>query len=79
MPHCCTQHLCRAVGLTPYSSLDEVTPIELLSEGNSLGLPRGLEAPVMTSNGVFFILSFYAEQKIIEHSVVGIFGGLSTP
>ena len=33
-------------------------PIELLSRGHSLGLPLGLEAPIMTPNGVIFLFLF---------------------
>ena len=33
-------------------------PIELLSEGNSLGLPLGLKAPIMAPNGGNFLFFF---------------------
>ena len=36
---------------------------ELLPQGNSLGLPLGLEAPVMTPNGVIFIFIFFSLLK----------------
>ena len=43
------------LGLDPHRSMTKVTPTELLSQDNSLGLPLGLEAPVMTPNGVNFL------------------------
>ena len=46
----------KGLGLTPHRSVTKVTPVELLSEDNSLGLPLGLEAPCMTPNSVFFFL-----------------------
>ena len=47
------------LGLNPLRSLGEVTPpFELVSWNSSLGLPLGLEAPVMTPNGVVFLFSF---------------------
>ena len=47
------------LGLTPHKSPGQVTTIELLSKDSCLGLPLGLEAPVMTPNGVIFLFSSY--------------------
>lgn len=52
----------RSLGLTP-RSVFEVIPTELLSKNSSLGLPLGLEAPVMTLNGVLFFLFFLRMQQ----------------
>ena len=50
-------------------------PIELLSKGNSLRLPLGLEAPVMMPNDVIFLFfSFNAVQSYgrpWEHKTTG--------
>ena len=46
----------KGLGLTPHRSLGEVTPpLRLLSQDSGFGLPLGLEAPVMTPNGVNFL------------------------
>ena len=54
------------VGLSLHRSLGDVTPIELLSKDSSLGLPLylGLEAPVMTPNGVTFLYFLGAELRL---------------
>ena len=39
----------------PIGHLVRPPPTELLSQGNSLGLPLGLEAPVKTPNEVIFL------------------------
>ena len=38
----------RGLGLTPHRSMTKVTPTELLPYNSSLGLPLGLEAPIVT-------------------------------
>ena len=43
----------KGLGLTPHESMTKVTPFELLSKDNSLGLPLGL---FMTPNCVIFFL-----------------------
>ena len=42
--------------------MTQVTPTELLSQDNSIGLPLGSEAPVMTPNGVLFL--FFSSDEV---------------
>ena len=57
-----------AIGLTPYRSMTEVTPTELLSQDRSLRLPPGLGAPVMMPD-VVNLLFFPGRLQVLLHCI----------
>lgn len=44
------------------ADVTEVTPVELLSEDTSIGLPVGLQAPVMTPTAVNSLVIFFSSR-----------------